>query len=312
MTSKKVGYSEMYMVPPSVWELVKKCVNEHEQKLLDDINKDTSISMDSNKSKTSSIIQDISSRDITPLEPSISSNLDLSKPSNPHTPRDEIDQSQSETSYHRSIDRSRSFINPNISFNKSKSSINPNISTLSGSQIPLPESSFEEQSFQPINISQHSTRSKIDLNQPSFQSNDSFGRLPPPENISPTPYVHDPEDYDLFIPRNTSSPINQKPLIPILPLPECSKRLPRSPIKTRTKTGSLPQQIFPRNNQFICDYCNKHFARKWNLKKHINTIHLQEIAPDPDQPPITAFKRKQQTDFSQPLLKRKNFDQWDV
>ncbi len=349
MNSKKVGYSRMFMVTPSIWELVKKCVNEHEQKLLDNLNKDTSDLKNQSKSHTSSIIHNISNRDITPLEPN------LSVPSNLYIPQDEIDINQSQTSYHRSKDRSRSFLDTNISQpgsrvnvsqvplpedsfdqsqpsyrrskDRSRSLLDPDNSQSSSrshgkynvSQIPIPDDSFSEDLSQPLNISHHSNRSKINLSQPSFDHSASFGRLPSPipENLSPRPYIHDPEDYNFFKPKRTSSPIDRGAIIPILPLPSCKKRLPRSPVKTRSRTGVLqyiPPKL-PRNDKFVCDYCNKYFARKWNLKKHVLTIHNQEISPDPNQSTIQSLKRKQPTSFTQPLFKTQktgDFDQWKM
>lgn len=338
MNSKKVGYSRMYMVTPSIWELVKKCVNEHEQKLLDNLNKDTS---EIRQHSTSSIIHNISSKDVTPLEP------DVTIPPNQPSRHDEIDLDHSKTSYHRSKDRSRSFLDPNISYSsnrhstlpddsfnqsrpsshrlndESRISLNPNLSRsidrsrLNPSQISLPEDSFSEESNPPLNISQHSNKSKINISQPTFQHTNSFGNLPPPENLTTSQYIQDPGEYSFFKPKRTSSPIDRGAIIPILPLPSCEKRLPRSPIKTRTKTGALKQHTvkIPRNDKFICEYCNKHFARKWNLKKHIQTIHKQKILPDPDQPALRTLKRKAQTSFTQPLLKSRklgNFDQWNL
>lgn len=316
MTSKKVGFSRMFMVPPSIWELVKKCVNEHEQKLLDNLNKDTSKYENPNETPTSSIIQNISNRDITPIDPN------LSIPSNPQIPQDEIDLNLSQTSYHRSKDRSRSF----LSRDSSQSFINPNVSQSSrpshvnASQVPLPDDSFDEYENPPIDLSQNSTsrnKSKVNITRPSFYSDKSFGKLPLPENLSPEPSIADPGDYKFFRPKRTSSPIDRGVVIPILPLPSCEKRLPRSPVKTRTSTGVLQHQSnLPRNDKFICDYCNKHFARKWNLKKHVLTIHRQEIVPDPDQPKsIQSLKRKQQTHFDAPVFKTRksdNFDRWNL
>lgn len=317
MSSKKVGFSRMFMVPPSIWELVKKCVNEHEQKLLDNLNKDTSKYENPNETPTSSIIQNISNQDITPIEPN------LSIPSNPQIPQDEIDLNLSQTSYHRSKDRSRSF----LSRDSSQSFINPNVSQTSRrsrvnvSQVPLPDDSFDVTVNPPINISQHSNKSKLNLTQPSVYSDKSFGKMSLPRDPSPSPEpsIADPGDYTFFRPKRTSSPIDRGVVIPILPLPSCEKRLPRSPVKTRTNTGVLKHQPIaklPRNDKFICDYCNKHFARKWNLKKHVLTIHRQEVVPDQDQPKsIPSLKRKQQTHFNAPVFKTRktdNFDRWNL
>lgn len=296
----------MYMVPPSIWELVKKCVNEHEKKILDNLNNESSIHKDPTKSNitTSSLIHDISSKDITPLEPSMSSDLNLSRPLHPEAPQDEIDLEPSQTSFHRSQDRSRSFLNPNISH-----------SSMNLSQIPLPQDSFDESSHNPanMNMSQHSNRSKINLSQPAFNMSDSFGHLP--QNFPP----ESDESYGNFLPRQTSTPILPEPNNPIpIPIPKlaiCRNNLPRSPIKTRTRTGALPtaEPVIGLNN---CIYCGKRFARRWNLKKHINMIHLQNVAPDPDQPVITSSKRKEQTDFNQPLFvksrRSSNFDKWNL
>ena len=295
----------MYMVSPHIWELVKKCVNEHEQKVLDNLNRDITDVRNQSRISTSSLIHNLSSRDITPLNPSLSS-INLSKPEIPRTPQDEIN--ISDPSYHRSKDRSRSFIDPNLSLG---------IEPLNVSQIPLPDDSFGQPSFNPINLTQpsnKSNRSQINLTGSSFKSNESFGKLPRPESE----YIHEAGEYENFRPFRTSSPVENDPTIPILPLPSCQERQQRSPIKTRSRTGAIAAQIpavvIPRNDKFICEYCNKRFARKWNLKKHVQTIHQQEIIPEPNDPPIQDFKRKQQSGFRQPLFKSRktDFDRWNV
>ncbi len=315
MHKKKIGYSRMYMVTPSIWELVKKCVNEHEKKILDNLNNESSTFHDPTKSDipTSSIIHNISRKDITPLEPSLSSTLDLSKPSNPQAPEDEVNYEPSVTSFHRSQDRSRSILDPNISHSSSRVNV---------SKIPLPNDSFDESSFNPINMSQHSNKSKINLSQPTFNLSDSFGRLP--QNFPSESSLHNIDSYDNFNPRGTSTPIDRSLIlpdpnpvpvpIPIQTLAACKKKLPRSPVKTRIKTGVLPAAN-PTSNGNTCGYCGKHFARKWNLKKHIITVHQQKITPDPDQPAITSLKRKQQPDFVQPSFKTartETFDRWNI
>ena len=342
MASKKIGFSKMYMVPPSVWELVKKCVNEHEQKNLENLNKthDTSIP----ENKTSETIHNISSRDITPLESNISKNIsrDSQIPMN-------LDESQ--TSFHRSQDRSRSILehditplphqislphdsffdsdaneNPENSFSKINlsrqsfpSSSNTSQINLSRQSFPSSDTSFgqlpkPEKSHQSFSSSD---ASQINLSRQSFPSFDtSFGKLPKPEEFKPPRTSTPIEHYDQFIHPINPSPINNGPIIPVKPFPHCttSTSSTRSPIKTRTRTGALPTKT-PQNNMFMCEYCNKYFTRKWNLKKHILTAHRQEVLPNPDESYPTNFKRKLPTHFKNPAYKtrkRTEFDRWNL
>lgn len=362
MSSKNHGFRRMYMITPDMHELLKNCIDQHEQRVLDNLNKDTTSLHDQSRTHTSSVVHDVSNRDISTIQ------SDLSGPSNPVVPHDELNISlpnesfvaPADTSYHRSIDRdrSRSFYDPNVSkastrsildasqislpkdssFHKSRtrsvldeskmtlprdssfhlppdsSFHEPNVSSRhnvsnKSLQVSLPDDSFST-SFHDPNISSKkniSNRSLHILPDDSFSNaslrHPSFGRLPTPD--------------EGFFPKRTSSPIDRSALIPILPLPSCRKRpLPRSPIKTRIRTGALeyepPPPKLPKNLKFICQYCNKHFARNWNLKKHVITIHRQEVPPDPDQPQnISNFKRKQQTHFVSPLFKSRKHDDFD-
>ncbi len=387
MNSGKIGYKQMYMVTPSIWELVKKCVNEYEQKLLDNLNKDNTNPTNQSKSHTSQIIHNLSNQDTTLLDSSCpnasqqSSHSETSFSKIP-LPPDSFDQTSipeephnssgklslpggsfnnSRTSFHRSQDRSRSLLNPNNSDTFDRTSI-PEKSHNSSGKPPLPGGSFNnsgasfhrsrDRSRSLLNPN-NSNSSFLNISRHNFDVSDSFGRLPPPDNFGPEPYVYDPGDYDSFQPRRTSSPIIDDPgdyssfrprrtsspiidepqdydsfrrrrtpspagaLIPVLPLPSCEKKLPRSPVKTRTRTGALPYHPYtkiPRNDKFICDYCNKHFGRKWNLQKHVNTVHKQK--PQILEHPVRRnLKRKEESDFTQPLFKTRKmeeFDKWKV
>lgn len=269
-------FKEMFMVPPHIWENVKKCVNEHEKKVLQDLNK-------------------------TQIDSTLITQTDIVPPNMPTDiiPDPNPNPEQSQTSFHRSQDRSRSKLE----------------TSLASSQINLPDDSLP--------TSEHYS-SRLDT---SF-AEPSFGKLPKPD-LSQSSVL---STYENFRPPRTSSPTGSyEPYIPILsnpqpspqyvnpivslkPFPNCvSNDSPfnRSIIKTRTKTGILEQPKI--GNPFIkCPYCNKTFTRKWNLKKHILTIHRQQTIPDPGEEAPTIFKRKVPDTFKEPELKRKGFDRWNL
>lgn len=154
MASRKSGYSKMYMIPPSVWELVKNCVDELEMKRLEGLNKDPSIGVV--RTPGENIISNISTRDISPLDKSYRSRSsilesNLSQPSILQEPIDEFH--ISDPSLHPS-DRSRSILDPNLTSRStvytdlSSRSLDPNDITVRRSDfttqtIPMSEASTQ-------------------------------------------------------------------------------------------------------------------------------------------------------------------------
>jgi Zinc finger, C2H2 type len=69
MTSRKIGYSKMYMIPPSTWEFVKQCVDNLEAQRLEQLNKERNVSQV--RSRSDQILSNISSRDIKPITESM-------------------------------------------------------------------------------------------------------------------------------------------------------------------------------------------------------------------------------------------------
>ncbi len=137
-------------------------------------------------------------------------------------------------------------------------------------------------SFDP-RITSTPIRSSINLTTPNQSG--SFGRLPS-ANVSTTS-SRDTSRIS-FDPRITSTPIRQLPaipenspsrnVIPVLPLPACKQT--RSPINTRTRTGAV-QRVQPTRSSFQCTICEKSFARKYNLDKHMATLHKSSANNDP-------------------------------
>jgi hypothetical protein len=66
MSNKRVGYSLMYMVPPSIWELVKKCVNDLEAQRIEQLN--ISRNIQPIRTRSDQILSNISSMDINPID----------------------------------------------------------------------------------------------------------------------------------------------------------------------------------------------------------------------------------------------------
>ncbi len=300
MTSQQNGYyKEMYMVPPSIWENIKKCVNDHEKRILYDLNKP--------------LDDTIPSRNIT--LPDVSISKDPTPNPNPN---------DSQSTFHRSQDRSRSIL-----------------------ESSLPHSITQQFSLPDESISSTKQSSKIDISNIT-DPNPSFGRIPVPKPDSSLSFNKgDISNYENFRPPRTSTPndtyepyfpipaipqpqptpqpyINPPPPspsqyidpivpVPVRPFPNClptNTAFNRSMINTRTRTGILDKPNI--TNQFRCQYCNKTFARKWNLKKHILTIHKQQNLPDPGEPAPTVFKRKVPDTFNEPEYKRREYDRWQV
>lgn len=149
MASKRTGYSKMYMVPPSVWELVKNCVDELELKRLENLNRDTTIQAE--RSLGENVISNISAQDIMPLDKSYRSRssileANLSQPPLFQEPRDEF--YMSNPSFHQS-DRSRSMLNPDHTNLSSQSSnfgditVRSNRGDFTTQTIPMSEASTQ-------------------------------------------------------------------------------------------------------------------------------------------------------------------------
>lgn len=66
MTTRRTGYSKMYMVPPSVWDLVRRCVDELEKERIDQLNIERNIQP--LRTRSDQILSNISSMDISPIE----------------------------------------------------------------------------------------------------------------------------------------------------------------------------------------------------------------------------------------------------
>jgi len=75
MAFRRTGYSKMYMIPPSVWELVKKCVDELEQQKLEQLNAEKSAQVI--KTRGDQILSQVSAQDIIPLDSSYRSRSDI-------------------------------------------------------------------------------------------------------------------------------------------------------------------------------------------------------------------------------------------
>ena len=111
MASRRSGYSKMYMVPPSIWELVKKCVDEFERKRLEQLNLEKALVPV--RTPGDQVLSTISARDITPLDRSYRSRSDIleSTLDQPSMQLDVEDELFQDPSFH-SIDRSRSRLDP--------------------------------------------------------------------------------------------------------------------------------------------------------------------------------------------------------
>lgn len=113
MASRRSGYSKMYMVPPSIWELVKKCVDEFEMQRLNQLNMERALVPV--RTRGDQILSNISSQDIGPLDRSYRSRSDILESTLAQPSFQEIeDEFYQDPSMHSS-DRSRSRIDPDIS-----------------------------------------------------------------------------------------------------------------------------------------------------------------------------------------------------
>lgn len=359
MGSKRSGYSIMYMIPPSVWELVKKCVDEYELKRLEELNKDTSIKPA--MSRGEQILSNISSQDIVPLDKSYRSRsdidileTDLSQPILPQEVSDEI--YYDNPSFHHS-DRSRSILNPNQTTqsvdltqsdaplymaNMTTQTVDPTqmditrfasdmtTQTVDPTEIDAPlymanmttqtvdptlpitpyrVSNLKRSASVPIptkynirnrnpNLRSTSLTDPADLSRRMMQSKSQsqrsiisrtpYSRIPPPNISRGDRSLHDTSRIS-FDPRMTSTPLRRLPtipedstlqnIIPVRQLSACNET--RSPIKTRSLTGATRKTPYSSNN-LQCHICNKTFARKYILDKHILTMHRSVSEPKLD------------------------------
>lgn len=213
----------MYMVTPSIWELVKKCVNEHELNILLNLNKESKTNMEN----PISLIENITDKDITPIDPLEET---LQKPA---------------------------FMNPNVSNDLSRSIYpNPNVSLqVDPSQIRSNESFRERMNdSMPARDPLEETLDTMNPNRKRFRvidnDDDEIYLMSKKQKIDNIPSI--PLTQAEFQPRETSSPIPNRPMIPVLPLSSCQKT---------------------DNKQFTCEQCGRGFTRKYSLTRHLMTVH---------------------------------------
>jgi hypothetical protein len=108
--AKKSGYAKMYMVTPSIWEYIKKCVSNLELQRLEQLNAEKNIQ--TNITPEDIILSNISQQDISPIDVSIRSRSDLGE--NVTQPTELMSETYSRDPSFHSTDRSRSMINPNL------------------------------------------------------------------------------------------------------------------------------------------------------------------------------------------------------
>ncbi len=351
MASRKSGYSKMYMIPPSVWEILKTCIDESEIQRIEQLNAEKSLQ--SMRTRSDEIISNISSQDISPLDKSYRSRssileTDLSRPIIPQQVSDEFYHSRPDTidtdlsrptnpqqisdefyvdpSLHPS-DRSRSIMDPDrttqtIGFaDMTTQTVEPTDMSMTTQTIPLSEASTQILPMETISpyrtskmkrastvpstgpysiqsksrklrsvsmteplampdrflLPRNTSRSSLNLSIPNRSG--SFGKMNRPDSSMMSRSGQDTSEI-VFEPRITSTPIRTLPtihenpqgpaIIRTLPLASCDTN--RSPIKTRTRTGTLAAPV-PRNEQFRCPICSKLFAREYNMNKHIATFH---------------------------------------
>lgn len=107
---KKSGYSKMYMIPPSIWELVKKCVSNLEIQRLEQLN--TEKKFRTNITPEDRILSNISQRDISPIDVSGRSRSDLGADITQST--EPMSETYNQDPSFHDTDRSRSLLDPNI------------------------------------------------------------------------------------------------------------------------------------------------------------------------------------------------------
>jgi hypothetical protein len=286
MTVKKVGFSKMYMVPPSVWELVKQCVNEHEQKTLESIN--TPKNTLENENITSQTIQHLSKRDITPLSKSVSKKV--------------TEDSNTSTSINpTSLLQSQDMLQLTSDHNATKN--------IPDTQINSPNETFSSSNESNISLSQHSLPAEISyMNSPKSQEIsrlDTFDNFKPMKSSTPHNSFHNVSQPDP-IQSKTSSFADSQAIIPVKTFPNCN-----SPIKTRMKTGAISKKT-SHNNKFKCDYCNKYLSRKWNLKKHILMVHKLKTSPNSIKRVNPVLKRKSSLHLNKRNNKQLDYDRWNL
>jgi hypothetical protein len=120
---RKSGYSKMYMVPPSIWELIKKCVNDLDMQRLEQLNVSRNIQMPATPGDR--ILSNISRQDINPIDASFRSRSEIGEPN----------VSQLEESLHiqdpsmHDSDVSRSMLEPRIEFPETTQIVQESVET---------------------------------------------------------------------------------------------------------------------------------------------------------------------------------------
>lgn len=133
--AKKSGYSKMYMIPPSVWELVKRYINNLDMQRLEQLNaeRESQVSI----TPGDRILSNVSSQDINPIDISFRSRSDLGNPNITQTQEFGTETYNLDPSMHES-DRSRSILNPDSEYaNVSTRTIYPTQETIQ--QIDMDE-----------------------------------------------------------------------------------------------------------------------------------------------------------------------------
>jgi len=125
---KKSGYSKMYMIPPSVWELVKRYINNLDMQRLEQLNAERESQIIVTPGDR--ILSNISSQDINPIDASFRSRSELGDPDETRTQELMTESYTVDPSMHES-DRSRSTLNPDSDYiNISTQSTYPTQETL--------------------------------------------------------------------------------------------------------------------------------------------------------------------------------------
>lgn len=96
--------------------------------------------------------------------------------------------------------------------------------------------------------------------------------MPPPSPRRQPPPIADDDDAE-------ENMDDDEIRIPTLPLKTCQAQT--SPAQTRSKTGARP--AVPKRSplkKFVCDVCNKKFANRFNMNRHITSAHRLFKASD--------------------------------
>jgi len=261
----------MYMVTPSIWELVKKCVNEHELNILLNLNKENKTDMEN----PISLIENITDKDITPIDPLEET---LQRPA---------------------------FMNPNVTNDLSRTIYqNPNVSLQGDPNQFKPNESFRERMNKSIMVRDplEETFNTTNPNRKRFRvidnDDDEIYLMSKKQKIDNMPSI--PLTQAEFQPRETSSPIPNRPMIPVLPLSSCQK----------TDT----------NKPFTCEQCGRGFTRKYSLTRHLMTVHKPKPAETQTVVPVRSLRsRKRAAPIDDEVLQNskyqrlnETFDKWQT